>query len=50
MVNHSTNFNKTNKHFSPQIIQHIKTMTNNVGNPGPVLGHTEIVVGLNQLM
>jgi len=41
MVNNSTNINKTNKYFSPQIIEHRKKPTTvyDVGNPNPGLGH-----------
>ena len=34
MVNNSTNINKTNNNLSPQLIQHKKTMTYDVRNPG----------------
>jgi len=33
MVNNSTNINKMNNHLSPQIIEHKKIMTYDVGNP-----------------
>ena len=32
MVHNFTNNNKTNNHFSPQIMEHNKTMTFGVGN------------------
>jgi hypothetical protein len=36
MINHSTNINKTNNHLSPSLTEHEeKTMTHDVGNPGP---------------
>jgi len=35
MVNNFTNINKTNNHSSPQLIQHKKTTTYDVRNPGP---------------
>jgi hypothetical protein len=38
MVNNSTNINKTNNYLSPQIIEHIKTMTYGTRNPDSGLG------------
>ena len=40
MVNKSTNINKTNNHFSSQIIE-IGGKTWNVGNPGSGLGEPQ---------
>jgi hypothetical protein len=41
MVNNSTNINKTNNNLSPQTNEYEKTMTYDIGNPGPVLGQTQ---------
>jgi hypothetical protein len=41
MVNNSTNINKMNNKLSPQTIEYKKTMTYDIGNPGPVLGQTQ---------
>jgi len=41
MVNNSTNIYKANNQLSPQIIEHRKSMTYNVGNPGPGLGRAQ---------
>ena len=39
MVNNSSNIIKTNNHLSPQLIEHEKkTMTSDIGNPGPGMG------------
>jgi hypothetical protein len=42
MVNNSTNMNTTNNYLSPQIFEHKKTTTRDVGNTDPGLGHMVI--------
>jgi hypothetical protein len=41
MVNNSTDINKTNNHFSPQIIENKKTTTNDVRNLSSCLEQTQ---------
>jgi hypothetical protein len=42
MVKNSTNMNKTNNHLSSYLTEHKKkTMTDDVGNPGPGLGQAQ---------
>jgi hypothetical protein len=41
MANNSTNINKTNDHLLPQLIEHKKTTTYDVGNPGSGLGQAQ---------
>jgi hypothetical protein len=40
MVTNFTNINKTDNYLSPQLTEHKKTTTNDVGNPGHGLGQT----------
>ena len=42
MVNNSTNMNTTNNYLTPQIFEHKKTTTRDVGNTDPGLGHMVI--------
>ena len=45
MLINSTNYNKTNNHLSPLLIEHKKRpqyMTYDVGNPGPSLGQVKL--------
>ena len=51
MVNNSTNINKKRKKttFSPQIIEHKKTKTFDVGNPGPGLGQAQKCGGVKTI-
>ena len=46
MVNNSTNINKTNVCLSPQLTEHKKTTTYDVGNPGHGLEQTQQYVGV----
>ena len=46
MVNNFNNINKTNNHISPQIIEHKKTTSYNVGNPGTCLEQIQICGGI----
>ena len=41
MFNNSTKINKMNNHLSPQAIEHKKTKTYGIGNPGPDLGQVQ---------
>jgi len=41
MVNNSTNINKSNNYLSPQIIEHKKITTNDIGNPCPGWGQAQ---------
>jgi hypothetical protein len=41
MLNNSSTINKTNNHLSPQPFNLKKTMTYDIGNPGPGLGQAE---------
>ena len=41
MVKNPSNINKTNNYISPQIIEHKKTTTYDVGNPRPGMGQTQ---------
>jgi hypothetical protein len=42
MANITTNINKTNNHLLPQTIEHKKTKTYGVRNPGPGFRHAHI--------
>ena len=41
MINNVTIINKTNNHISPQFIEHRKTMTYIIRNPGHGWGHVQ---------
>jgi len=49
MVTNSTNINKANNYLSPQLIEHKKTTTNDVGKPGHGLGQTLTYGGVKPL-
>jgi hypothetical protein len=46
MVNNFTNINKTNNHLSPQLTEHKKETTYDVGNSGLCLGQTKKCCGI----
>jgi hypothetical protein len=48
MVNKFTNINKTNNHFSSQIIE-IEKKTWNVGNPGSRLGEPQTYFDIGEI-
>ena len=47
MVHNFTNNNKTNNHFSPQIMEHNKTMTFGVGNTRSKVAGSNWLMGLD---
>ena len=48
-VNNSNNINKTNSHLSPQIIEHKKATTYNVGDPDPGLEQVQKYGGVYKI-
>jgi hypothetical protein len=51
VVYNVTSINKTNNHLSPQLTEHqVKTITFDVGNPGPGLGQTRTCCRINIYM